>query len=157
MFRSQKRLGEILIEKGLITAEQLKEALAQQSETKEFLGKILLKKNISRETDLLEALAAQFNIRYARLKYRYIDWQLLKQFSVALILDYHCIPIARDEWSVTIAISNPLDAWAIKKAEEEARGLRINLVLASEDDIKEIIQRYQKYLRSHISEIFKLK
>lgn len=155
MFRSQKKLGEILMERGLITSEQLKEALDEQRKTNEFLGKILLRKNQIKEKDLLEALSEQFNIPHLSLKYKYIDWQLAKQFSLALILDCKCFPIAKDEWSVTIAITNPLDVWAIKKAEEEARGLKLKLVLVSEGDMKEVIERYQQYLRANISQIFK--
>jgi type IV pilus assembly protein PilB len=154
MIKSQKKLGEILMAKGLITDEQLKEALDEQRKTNEFLGKILLKNNQLKEKDLLEALAEQFNIPYVSLKYKYIDWQIAKQFSLGLILDYKCFPIAKDEWSVTVAITNPLDVWAIKKAEEEARGLKLKLVLVSEGDMKEVIQRYQQYLRSNIFKIF---
>ena len=148
MFRSQKKLGEILMDKGLITSVQLKAALDEQRKTNEFLGKILLKNNQLKEKDLLEAISEQFNIPYVSLKYKYIDWQIAKQFSSALILDYKCFPIAKDEWSVTVAITNPLDVWAIKKAEEEARGLKLKLVLVSEGDMKEVIQRYQQHIES---------
>lgn len=148
MLRSQKKLGEILMAKGLITSEQLKTALDEQRETNEFLGKIFLKNNQLKEKDLLEVLSEQFNIPYVNLKYKYIDWQLAKQFSLALILDYKCFPVAKDGWSVTIAITNPLDVWAIKKTEEEARGLKLKLVLVSEGDMKEVIGRYQQYIRS---------
>jgi len=134
--------------KGLITGGQLKASLDEQRKTDEFLGKILLRKNQIKEKDLLEALAEQFNIPYASLKYKYMDWQLAKRFSPALILDYKCFPIAKDERSVTIAITNPLDVWAIKRAEEEARGLKLKLVLVSEGDMQEVIQRYQQYIRS---------
>lgn len=153
MIRSQKKLGEILMAKGLISSEQLKAALEEQQKTGEFLGKILLKKNQLKEKDLLEALSEEFNIPYMSLKYKYIDWRLAKQFSSTLILDYKCFPIAKDEWSVSIAITNPLDVWALKKAEEEARGLKLKLVLVPEGDMKEIIQRYQQYLRGHISHV----
>lgn len=148
MFRIKKKLSEILIERGLITGEQLTEALDEQRKTNEFLGKVLIRKNQLKEKDLLEALAEQFNIPLVGLKYKYIDWHLAKQFSLALILDYKCFPVSKDEWSVTIAITNPLDVWAIKKAEEEARGLKLRLVLVSEGDMKEAIQRYQQYIRS---------
>ena len=134
--------------KGSITSEQMKTALDEQRKTNEFLGKILLKSNLIKEKDLLEALSEQFNIPYLSLKYKYIDWRLVKQYSLALILDYKCFPIAKDEWSVTIAITNPLDVWALKKAEEEARGLKLKLVLVSEGDMKDVIQRYQQYMRS---------
>jgi len=136
--------------KGLITSEQLKVALAEQRKTNEFLGKILLKNNLIKERDLLEVLSEQFNIPHVSLKYKYLDWRLAKQFSLALILDYKCFPIAKDEWSVTIAITNPLDVWALKKAEGETGGLKLKLVLVSEEDMNEFIQRYQQCLKKQI-------
>lgn len=150
MIRSQKKLGEILINKGLITGEQLTKALVEQLKTNEFFGKILIRKNQLKESDLLEALAEQLNIPHVSLKYKYIDWQLVKQFSLALILDYRWFPIAKNDVSVTVAMTNPLDVWALKKAEEEAGGLKLKLVLASETDMKEVVQRYKKYLLGHI-------
>ena len=150
----RKKLGEILIEKGLITLEQLNNALDEQARTKEFLGKILLDRNQIKEPDLLTTLSEQFNIPIISLKYRYIDWGLVRSFGASLVLDYKCFPLEKDEWSVTFAITNPLDAWALKKIEEEARGLKIRLVLVSRNDIIEVIQRYRQYLNGNISKLF---
>lgn len=143
------------MEKRLINSEQLKEALDEQRKTGEFLGAILLKKNLLKERDLLSGLSAQFNIPVLSLKYRYIDWRLVKQFNLDLILNCKCFPIEKDDWSVTVAITNPLDVQSIKRAEEETRGLKLKLVLVSEGDMQEAIQRYKQYFRGHISEIFK--
>lgn len=154
MLRIKKKLSEILIERGLITPEQLKDALDEQARTKEFLGKILLDRNQLKESDLLTALSEQFNIPIITLKYRYIDWGLAKSFSASLILDYKCFPLEKDEWSVTFAITNPLDAWALKKIEEEARGLKVKLVLVSQRDMIEVVQRYQQYLSRNIAKLF---
>jgi len=146
MAKSQKRLGELLIEKGRITQQQLSNALAEQSRTKEFLGAILLKNKQITEKDLLEALSEQFDIPVVSLKNKYIDWNLVKIFSPSLILDYRCFPVDKDSRSVTFAIANPLDVWVLKKAEEEARGLALKLVLASRGDIDEAVQRYRQYM-----------
>ena len=154
MIKNPKKLGEILISRGLITEENLKTALDEQKKTNEFLGKILLRTNQIKEKELLGALSEQFGIPVVSLKYQYIDWQFVKQFAVALIFDYKCFPISSDERSVTMAIANPLDAWALSKAEEELRGLNLKLVLASELDINEAIEGYRKYLRANITNIF---
>ncbi len=143
-----------MLEKGLITAEQLKIALDEQVMTKEFLGKILLRHGQIREEDLLAALSEQFKIPVIPLHDKYIDWNLVKSFSASLILDYRCFPVSRDENSVTVAITNPLNAWVIHKIEEEARGFPLKLVLVSQGDIDEAIHRYQQYLRQDITKWF---
>jgi type IV pilus assembly protein PilB len=145
------RLGEILLEKGLISAEQLKESLAEQKNSKEYLGKLLLRKKLINEKDLLTILSEQFGLAVVSLKNKYIDWNLVKRFSSSLILDYGCFPLKKDDRSVTFAITNPLDPWAIKKIEEEAGGVKLILVLVSQDDIREVIQRYQEYARENLA------
>ncbi len=151
MQRQQERLGEILIGQGLIHAEQLKAALEEQAGTKEFLGSILVKKKQIKEDDLLLALSKQFDLPVVDLRYKYIDWNFVKNFSPSLILDHHCFPVEGDDFSVTIAISNPLDIWAMKEAEGAARGFKLKLVLVSENDIQEAAERYRQYIQKKIT------
>jgi type IV pilus assembly protein PilB len=153
MDRIQKLLGEIFVEKGIINSEQLKVALEEQRTSKEFLGTILIRKNQIKEEDLLQALSEQFNVPFVRIKDKYIDWDLVKKFSSSLILDYKCFPVEKDDLTVTIAITNPLDMWALQKCEEESRPSRLKLVLATQSDIQEAIERYQQYMRGNISKM----
>lgn len=148
--KEKKLLGEILIEKGLLTAEQLAKALEEQSATKELLGAIIVRKGFVKQKDLLAALSERFNLPLVELKSKRIDWEMFKYFSSSLIFDYHCVPVERDERSVTMAISNPLDAWTIKRAEEEAKGFELKLALASQEDIDDAIKRYQAYMQQKL-------
>ncbi len=150
MIRSQKKIGEILIEHGLITAEQLKYALEEQARTNKFLGSILLKKGQLDEKDLLEALSRQFDIPLISLKIENINWDFVKNFSAALILEHRCFPICQEEDSITIAVNNPLDVWAMKKAEEEAQGLGLKLALVCEKDMEEAIGEYKRRMQTDI-------
>lgn len=145
MDKKQKRLGEILMEKGLISRRQLQDALEEQLRTKEFLGSILLKRGAVEERGLSEALSEQFNIPFVDLGHRYIDWQFVKGFSPSLILDYRCFPFKQDGSSITVAITNPLDAWVLKKAEEATKGFDLKVALVSEGDMKDLIKRYKEY------------
>jgi type IV pilus assembly protein PilB len=148
MTRNQKKTGEILIEKGMLTEDQLKIALQQQVKTKEFLGAILVKNDFIKEGQLLAALSEQFGMPVVSLKGRYLDWRFIRNFSASLMLDYRCFPLQKSEWSVTFAITNPLDIWLLKKVEEEAKGLKVKLVLATQEDIEGCINRYRQYMRS---------
>ena len=147
---NKKLIGELLLGKGMITLEQLKEALERQQRTKEFLGQILLENKQIKEKDLLEVLSEQFNISCVELKDKYIHWDLIKRFSPSLILDYKCIPLDSDDNSVTVAISNPMDAWTLSEAEREVSPLELKLVLTSAGDIEEVIRRYKQYMKAEI-------
>lgn len=147
MKRQPKRLGEYLIEKKLISEQDLNEALDDQKRSKEFLGAILIRRGAIKEDGLLTALSEQFSIPYVSVKYDYIDWELVGRFSNSLILEHKCFPVGADEYTVTMAIINPLDVWALKKAEEETRGYKMKLVLVSETDMNEVIIRYKEQLQ----------
>ena len=80
MQRSQKRLGEILIEKGKLTPQQLELALREQAVTKEFLGALLIRRFALQESDIAKALAEQFDMPIVNLKDKSINWNLVKEF-----------------------------------------------------------------------------
>ncbi len=150
---NKKLLGEILMERNLLTPEQLALALAEQKTTKELLGAILVRKGFVKEKDLLVALSQRYNLPLVDLKNRQIDWSIIKYFSSSLLFDYHCVPFERDERSVRMAINNPLDAWTIKRAEEEARGLELKLALTSQEDIADVIKRYQLHIQKNVPKL----
>ncbi len=130
----------------------MEEALREHARTGEFLGMILVNSGIISELALLEVLAEQFGLLVVSLKDRYIDWELVKTFSPSLVLEAKCFPLSRDKWSVTMAIVNPLDAWVIKRAEEEAFPLRLKLALTLRSDMMEVVQRYKQYIRGEITD-----
>lgn len=154
MFNKKKLLGEIFIAKKLITPDQLKQALAEQATTKEFLGKILLKHKWINEKDLLATLSEQFNMPCVSLNGQYIDWKIAKDFSPSLILDHRCVPLKKDGRSITMAITNPMDSWILRKAEEEAAGFKLEFVLTPEADMLEAIERYRDYVQKDLSNLF---
>jgi len=147
MNRSTKKLGQILIDKKLISETDLESALLEQKESKEFLGSLLIRLGKISPKDLVNTLSEQFDLPVVSLRNKYIDWNFVRSFSSSLILDYRCFPVSKDNWSVTFAILNPLDAWAIKRAEEETAGLRVKLVLALPQEMGDLIVRYKQELR----------
>jgi hypothetical protein len=157
MAKSGKRIGEILIEKGFITEAQLHDALLEQKVSDKFLGMILINRGLITDHDLLEALSEQFNMPLVDIKEQHIDMELARKFSTSLILDHKCFPLKEDDYSVTIAIVNPLNAVAISKIEEEANPRKVNLVLADEKDISKVIQNYRQYISQSIQRLLKRK
>lgn len=146
-------LGELLIQKKLLTKSQLDAALAQQKFTKEFLGFILVKSGIIREEDLLQVLSEQFHMPCIQLKYQPIDWSVAMRFTASLVVDHQCLPIRQDDSGITVAIVNPLDVAALSKVEEQARGTRIRPVLVAMSDMKEALKLYQDQMAAKIKRL----
>lgn len=157
MDKSNKRIGEIMIEKGYITEAQLHDALMDQKMSDKFLGMILKAKGIVTDQEITEALAQQFNLPVVDLKAEHIDMELARKFSTSLIVDHKCFPLKEDEYNVTVAIINPLNAVAISKLEEEASPRNVNLVLASEPDLNDLIKNYRLYISQSIQRLLKRK
>jgi hypothetical protein len=157
MAKSGKRLGEILIGKGFITEAQLHDALLEQKVGDRFLGRILVDKGIITDRALLEALSEQFDIPIVDIKSHHIDMELARKFSTSVILDHKCFPLKEDDYTVTVAIVNPLNAVAISKIEEEAYPRKVHLVLVLEEDIEKVIQNYRQYISQSIQRLLKKK
>lgn len=154
MKKEYRQIGKALLDKGLISEEQLAEVLAEQRITKELFGQILLKKRWITEKDFLETLSEQFGFAYAALTKQDVDFDIALRFSTTLIVEHSCIPIKEDEHSVTVAISNPLDAWALSAAEKEAGLRRAKFILISEEDMRWLLQQYHRYKKANIQRLF---
>jgi len=149
----RKKLGEILIEKGLLTEDQLQNALMEQYLTKEFLGTILVNRGIITETELMRTLAEQFGIPYVSIKNKYIDISLTKKLPSSFITNNKCFPIEEDELSLTLAIINPLDVTTISEAEKMVSPKKLKIVLTSLEDMNDVINRYKKYIKRSIIDL----
>ncbi|HET9238578.1 MAG TPA: type II secretion system ATPase GspE [Oligoflexus sp.] len=113
-FRSlqHKTLGQILVESKTITEKQLQEALREQNEegsTKK-LGEVLVANNFVSEEDMLKALAIQLDLPYYdRLPINDIDPMLVDNIPIQFCRDNKILPIARDDFNVTVVVADPLN------------------------------------------------
>ncbi|MDD5423247.1 MAG: ATPase, T2SS/T4P/T4SS family, partial [Candidatus Omnitrophica bacterium] len=134
------RLGEILVEKKLITPEQLKSAVAEQKKTGEMLGQILISMGFVSESKMLHVLAEQQGIPFVELKDTHIEDEAIKKVPPKFAWHYKIMPIAINGNVLTIAISNPFDMWPIDDLETHL-GYRIEKVLATSSDIVEMVKK----------------
>src|SRR5205823_11362940 len=74
-----KQIGDILVEKKLVTEEELQRALAEQEKTGEFLGSALIRMGCISEEQLLQSLSEQLNIPFTNLKHLTIDRAVIQR------------------------------------------------------------------------------
>ncbi len=135
------RLGDILIEKKIITPEQLKKAVNEQQKTGEMLGKVLIEMGFITERKLLEILAIQQGIPFLDLRGLNIPEKAIKDVPAKFVRHYKIMPVSMEGNVLTIAISNPFDMWPIDDLETHL-GCRVEKVLAPSADIQEAIKKY---------------
>lgn len=145
-----KRIGEILIEKGLITRNQLDQALVRQRTSKEFLGVILVQMGAIQSEVLQATLSEQFHIPQEPLTVEQVDWTVTKRFPASVFADGTCFPFRADETSVTVAIANPLDAWALSTVEKTAGFRKVKPVLVTSQELQAVLQVYRQHVLQNI-------
>ena len=139
-----KRLGQLLVERRLVTPAQLDQALARQRATKEFVGRILVQLGFLTPDALTTTLSEQFGIPWERLTVDRVDWTIIKQFPRAILADGRCFPIRADAESVTVAIVDPLEVWALGAIEKAANFRTVKVVLVTEQDLHAVVASYQR-------------
>src|SRR5690242_7046722 len=93
----KKYLGEVLLKDGLITKEQLGNALTAQQESKEKLGAILLKRGFITEDDLLRALAVCYGLTLVKTADVTVDEDVLKIIPEKMARRFTILPISKND------------------------------------------------------------
>ena len=135
------RLGEILVEKGVITPQELETAVKKQRDTKEMLGQVLVSMGLITERKLLQVLAEQQGVKYVDMKETQVDQKAVDTVPAKFAWHYKVMPIKLDGNVLTIAIANPFDMWPIDDLETNL-GYRVDKVLATTPDIMEAIKKH---------------
>lgn len=134
-------LGQMLIDRDIVTAEQLDEALREQKKTEEFVGTSLIKLGFAKEEQVLSVLSEQLSIQYVKLKETEINQKAIKKVPAKFASHYKLMPINIEKNKLTVAVTDPLDLHTL----DDLRLLldcEINAMLAGEADILESIKRY---------------
>ncbi|MCF7854555.1 MAG: Flp pilus assembly complex ATPase component TadA [Candidatus Pacebacteria bacterium] len=136
-----QRIGNILLEKGLLTAAQLDSAVHEQQETQQYLGKILVDSGVINERQLLTILAEQQDIPFAELRDREVPAEVIRSVPAKFAWHYNIMPVDLRDSVLTIAISDPFDGWPIDDLQTNL-GFRVEKVLATSADIHRAIRRH---------------
>ena len=136
-----RRIGEILLERKLITPQALEHALIEQKKSHELLGRVLVRLGYLSERQLLEGLADHLQMPIVNLKQMTIDQQALKKIPARFARHYRCMPLRLAGKTVTLAMSDPLQVRPVDDLKVHY-GLETDIVLATESEIQEAIQRF---------------
>lgn len=113
--RNKPRLGDLLVDLGLITTEQLEIALKRQKEKGLKLGEALVDAGFTTEDDIAHALSKQLNLDIIDLQSVEIDKNVAKLVPVNILKKYTMLPFAfseRNKNVLRVAMENPLDTYA---------------------------------------------
>ncbi len=142
--RKRIRVGDLLVEAGAITEDQLQQALAKQKESGGRIGNVIMQMGfISREL-LITVLTTQMGIEYCEVRSVQIDESVLNLVPDNLVTKYRAIPIGFDENNpniLKVAMADPMDLTAVDDISISS-GLQIEPMLSFDDDLGEVIGKY---------------
>ncbi|MDD3906291.1 MAG: ATPase, T2SS/T4P/T4SS family [Candidatus Omnitrophica bacterium] len=140
-FKETDLIGQLLIQKGIITVEALERALAEQEHSQKRIGDILIKLGLVNENDFYRILSEQSGVEYIKLKDIKIDPSVINKIPAKFACHYELIPVEIKDDTITVAMSNPLDIHTIDDIRLLLKS-EIRAVLASRREILEMIKKY---------------
>ena len=130
-----------LLQRDLITPDQLDEALAVQRTKGGSLQEILVKRGLVKEEDLLAAVSQGLGIPPISLSRMKLDPSLKTLLSRDIAVQYQLIPVACIGQTLTVAMADPLNVFALDTI-TMLTGLHVNPLLTTSKDIREAIDQY---------------
>ncbi len=140
MAKKRKRLGEILIDTGIINEEQLQDALEIQKQSGEKLGIILVQQGFVSESEIMEVLEFQLGIPYVDLNNTKISNDIIKLIPYNLVRRHSVIPIKLEMNLLYVAMDDPLNFIAIEDL-RMATSYEIIPMIASKASIESAMSR----------------
>ena len=152
MIKKQVRIGDLLVEKGYITKEELDIALKKQKDYRaegrhKKIGEILVDLGFVDEKVLLKVLSEQLGIDFVDLYTQKINYDFLSSFPINLLEENLVLPFKYDDNFVYIATADPLN-YDIFEMIESFVGKSAKIYLALSNDILHIIENLKKYLKA---------
>lgn len=139
--QTRKKLGDLLLEVGIITEEQLVSALEHQKKTGDKLGNTLITLGYCTEDNIIQVLEFQLGIPHVKLEKYNVEQAAYLAIPENLAKRYGLIGIKKENGILTVAMSDPLNVFAIDDLRIYT-GLQIQPVIASLSDIKTAIDKY---------------
>ncbi|WP_419095799.1 GspE/PulE family protein [Halalkalibacter suaedae] len=140
MAKTRKRLGDLLVESGLISEKQLKQTLAEKSANQK-LGDAILQQGFITDQQLIEVLEFQLGIPHVSL-YRYpIDPQVTKMIPKEMATRNLIMPLKKEGDKLLVAMADPMDYYAIDEL-RLSTGFQIDVAIATKDDIIRTTHKY---------------
>ena len=138
-----KQLGELLVDRGLVTPEKLEKALTYQRDKGGLIGEILVELGYVKEEDIAQALTTQYGFPFLPLGNYDINTEILNLIPSRVAKQYLLIPVDKIGNNLTIAMSNPLNVQAVEDV-ELLSGCSVQIFVSTSSDVKKAIERYYK-------------
>jgi type IV pilus assembly protein PilB len=135
------RVGDLLLEKGLITPDQVEQALAYQKNSghRRLLGEVLVELDMVSQDQVMEVLAEAYGVPFARLSPKLVDPAAIALLEREFLEQQHVLPLFLVEGKLTVAMPEPTNVFLIEEV-ERLTGHTVQVVATTASDIETTLQ-----------------
>jgi type IV pilus assembly protein PilB len=137
---TRKRLGDVLVEQGMVDEAAVKEALKEQRSTGELLGEVLVRMGYVTEMNIAGAIVTQFALPYIQLSQYRISPEILKVFPPQTMRQYRFMPLDRMGDVMSIAVGGLLNEDVLSELEKVV-GCKILVYITVQSEVIQAIQK----------------
>jgi type IV pilus assembly protein PilB len=148
------RLGDILMQEGLITRDQLKQGLAEQRTSGHRLGYELVRLGLVQEVEVTRLLARQFRMPAVDLSRFEVDPKIIKLIPAELAQKHCVLPLKREGRTLTIAMADPLDQGLLQDLKFITR-FDLFPVIAGEYTLRALIEKHYESGEQQLQDLLK--
>jgi type IV pilus assembly protein PilB len=148
------RLGEILLREGLVTREQLAQALAEQKNSKHRLGYVLVKLGLVQELEITKVLARQYRMPAVDLSRFEVDPKIIKLVPADMATKSVVLPLKREGRTLTVAMADPTDLGLLEDLKFITR-FDLFPVIAGEYTLRNLIEKHYEASDQQLQSILK--
>ncbi len=140
---NKMQLGQLLLARGIVTAEQIENALTEQKDKghRKLLGELLVEMGYCTENQIASALAQGYGVPYAQVGPKICDPKILEILPREFLEEYIVLPLFKVYDTLTIAVSEPTNVFLIDEI-ERISGCKVQIVCSTSKDIKATLQAY---------------
>ncbi len=137
----RRKVGEILVDSGIISAAQLANLLDQQRDCapRQLIGELVVEQGLCTADQLVEALARAHDIPYAKLEPGLVDENVTRILPAKFVRSHNVMPLFYVDGVLTVAVSEPTNLYLIEEISNQINS-PVQVVAASAPDIEAIIQ-----------------
>ncbi|MBK5308269.1 MAG: Flp pilus assembly complex ATPase component TadA [Frankiaceae bacterium] len=138
-----KQLGDILLEGGHVTPEQLAGAVEEQRRLGRSLGRVLVDLGVLTEGQLVAALATQIGLKFVDLSDYPVDGSAVTRVPDMVCRRHNALPIGYEDGRLVVAMADPANVFAVDDI-RSMTGLEVKPVVATKSDVIAAINRYHR-------------
>jgi type IV pilus assembly protein PilB len=148
------RLGEILLREGLVTRDQLAQALTEQKNSKHRLGYVLVKLGLVQELEITKVLARQYRMPAVDLTRFEVDPKIIKLVPAEMATKSVVLPLKREGRTLTVAMADPTDLGLLEDLKFITR-FDLFPVIAGEYTLRNLIEKHYEASDQQLQSILK--